>query len=227
MKIRGRLKKATSRSISKSRLSTGVLWMAFPFLIGAVLGVLVQRMQSPEATQAELEAQARRPSQSSVSNSSTLAALAEREAAPLLAELERSPRDPVLLAKVGNIYYVTRNYQQACEYFERSLAAKEDAILRTELGRAYFIAGEIDRALAQFEWVLKADPKNANALFNLGMVRWQSKFDVEGAVAAWQELIRKHPDHPHRKEVEGLIAQARQHMNVQQNVQPVAAPSAR
>ena len=43
--------------------------------------------------------------------------------------------------------------------------------------------GARDKAITEFEKVLKTDPDNANAIFNLGMVKWQSKFDVDGAIA--------------------------------------------
>ena len=64
--------------------------------------------------------------------------------------------------------------------------------------------------------MLKSDPDNANALFNLGMVKWQSKSDIDGALAAWQQLLKKYPNHPRRAEVEQLIARAKQHRAVKQ-----------
>jgi cytochrome c-type biogenesis protein CcmH/NrfG len=140
--------------------------------------------------------------------------MADKRAEPLLAELKTKPDDPVLLAKVGNIYFATRNYSEACTYYQRSVDLKDDPALRVELGRAYFYAGNADSALGQFERVLKTDPANANAMFNIGMIKWQSKFDPDGAIAAWQQILKKHPNHPRRAEVEKLIARARQHRNL-------------
>jgi cytochrome c-type biogenesis protein CcmH/NrfG len=39
--------------------------------------------------------------------------------------------------------------------------------------------------------VLKSAPKNANALFNLGMIRRQDNNDASGTIATWQELLRR------------------------------------
>ena len=64
--------------------------------------------------------------------------MANKQAEPLLAKLKSTPNDPELLVQVGNIYYVTQNFQEACTYFKRSVDIKDDATVRTELGRAYF-----------------------------------------------------------------------------------------
>jgi tetratricopeptide (TPR) repeat protein len=131
------------------------------------------------------------------------------QAQPLLAQLKSTPDDPQLLAKLGYIFYLAHDFRKASTYFKRSVDRKDDVVVRTELGRAYYYAGDPDSALAEFENVLKSDPNNANALFNVGMVKWQSKSDVDGAVAAWQQLLVKHPNHPRKAEVEQLIARAK------------------
>jgi len=136
--------------------------------------------------------------------------MADKQAQTLLAQLQSKPNDPELLAKLGYIYYLTQNYREASTYYKRSVDLKDAVVVRTELGRAYYYAGDPDSALAEFEKVLKGDPDNANALFNVGMVKWQSKSDVDGAVAAWQEILTKNPNHPRRAEVEQLIVRAKQ-----------------
>lgn len=141
--------------------------------------------------------------------------MADKQAEPLLAQLKSTPNDPQLLAKLGYIYYATRNFREASGYFRRSVDLKDDVVVRTELGRAYYYAGDPAQALAEFERVLKSDPDNVNALFNQGMVKWQSQFDVDGAIAAWQQILKKNPNHPRRAEVEQLIARAKQHRGVQ------------
>ncbi len=137
--------------------------------------------------------------------------MADKQAGPLLAQLKSSPQDPELLAKLGYIYYAGRSFRAAATYFKRSAEARDDVIVRTELGRALYYAGDPANALAEFERVLKSDPDNVNALFNQGIVKWQSEGDADGAVAAWQHILDKHPNHPRRMEVERLITTARQH----------------
>jgi cytochrome c-type biogenesis protein CcmH/NrfG len=57
---------------------------------------------------------------------------------------------------------------------------------------------------------LKANPTDANSLFNLGMIRLNGKQDSAGAIAAWQKLLNSHPDLDKRPIVEQMIAEARQ-----------------
>jgi cytochrome c-type biogenesis protein CcmH/NrfG len=137
--------------------------------------------------------------------------MADKQAEPLFARLQSQPKDAELLSRLGHVYFVARDYKQASVYFKQAVDIKDDAIIRTELGRAYYYAGDPDDALAEFERVLKSDPDNVNALFNAGMVRWQSRFDVEGALAAWQRILKKNPAHPRRRQLEQLIARAKQH----------------
>lgn len=142
--------------------------------------------------------------------------MAAKQAAPLLAQLQAAPRDPLLLAKLGYIYYATRDFPQASDYYRRSVEAKDDPAVRIELGRAEFYAGDTAAALGDFDRVLRRDPGNANALYNVGMIKWQNQFDVKGAIAAWQTLLDKNPNHPRRAEVQELIARAKKHNGLSQ-----------
>ncbi len=140
--------------------------------------------------------------------------MADTKAAPLLAQLQTSPNDPQLLAEIGNIYYDTQNYNEAIGYYKKSLAVKEDLGVRTDMGTSYFYLGDSDTALAEFDRVLRADPKFENALFNVGMVKFQGKLDARGAVAAWEQLLKMNPNHPRRADIEQMIAEAKKHENV-------------
>ena len=137
--------------------------------------------------------------------------MADKQAEHLLSQLQSTPNDPELLAKLGYVYYATQNFKEAAEYYRRSVDINDDALVRTELGRAYYYDGDPDSALAAFEAVLKLDPNNANAMYNIGMIKWQHNFDPNGAVATWKQMLKRHPNHPRRAEVEQLIAKARQH----------------
>jgi len=72
--------------------------------------------------------------------------------------------------------------------------------------------GDVDNALAQLQEALKYDPKRADTLFNLGMVRWKGKNDSAGALQAWNQLLQANPQLESNKkaQVEKLIAEAKQ-----------------
>jgi cytochrome c-type biogenesis protein CcmH/NrfG len=151
--------------------------------------------------------------------------MAQKQAEPLLAELQSKPGDPALLANIGNIFYDAQQFKDAIDYYGRSLNAEpNDPGVRTDMGTAYFYLGNADRAITEFNTALKNDPKHAQTLFNLGLVKWQGKSDVAGAVEAWETLLRVVPDYPERERVEQLIARAKQRTNVPPGVQAQKGP---
>jgi len=141
--------------------------------------------------------------------------MADAQAAPLLAQLKSDPNNADLLYKIGNLYYDAQQYPQAVTFYEHCLKITPKANdVRTDMATAYHFMGQPDRALQEYDYVLKIDSKHANALFNEGMVKWQDKQDMAGAVAAWKRLLETNPNYPQRDRVQGLIAQAEQHASM-------------
>jgi tetratricopeptide (TPR) repeat protein len=140
--------------------------------------------------------------------------MADKQAEPLLAKLKANPKDVGALVEVGNIYYDTQNFREAIGYYQQSLKLRDDPNVRTDLGTAYWQLGDADSALREFEDALKLDPRHANTYYNMGLVKWQGKMDVKGAVNAWEKLLQTNPDFPQKDKIVDLIARARQHANI-------------
>ena len=141
--------------------------------------------------------------------------MADTQAQPLLKELESDPKNAALLYQIGNLYYDAQQYPEAVMYYEQSLKIDPKATdVRTDMATAYHLMGQPDRAIQEYDAVLKVDGKHANALFNEGMVKWQDKMDVKGAIRSWRRLLEAHPDFAQRDKVEKLIAQAEQHLTM-------------
>jgi cytochrome c-type biogenesis protein CcmH/NrfG len=141
--------------------------------------------------------------------------MADEQAKPLLADLAAQPNNPELLAKIGNIYYDTQQFQEAINYYDRSLKADpKNADVRTDRGTAFFYLGDADRAITELEDVVKAEPRHAQTMYNLGMIKWQAKGDAKGAVQSWEQLLKAVPNYPERAKVEQLIARAKQHTKI-------------
>lgn len=207
-----------SKENKNSWTSTQVYVMAaICLLLGIAAGYLVRGPGQTAAIATQTQTGAATPDGANMQQPPTpemMKRMADKKAEPLLARLQSTPNDPQLLAEIGNIYYDTQTFSEAIAYYQKSLAIKEDPNVRTDLGTAYFYTGDSDTALAQFDRTLKADPKFENALFNVGMVKFQGKMDVAGAVAAWEQLLKLSPNHPRRAEIEQLIARAKAHENV-------------
>ena len=113
------------------------------------------------------------------------------------------------------MYYDARQYKEAIDYYERALEGDpNNTNIRTDLGTAYWYIGDADHALAEFDRVLRREPTKANALFNRGIVKWQGKMDVKGAVADWEALLKADPNYRERPQVEQMLAQAKKHLNI-------------
>ncbi len=120
--------------------------------------------------------------------------IADRQAAPLLGKLKAEPNNVTLLAQVGTVYHTTHQFAQAAAYYQRAVnAAPKDIALRTKLAASLYRGGDSDAALAVLAQAQAMDGKDANTLFNIGMIKWQGKGDVRGALAAWQRLLKANP----------------------------------
>jgi cytochrome c-type biogenesis protein CcmH/NrfG len=135
--------------------------------------------------------------------------MADKQAEPLLARLQKSPDDPFLLAEIGKIYFQTRQFAMAAKYYEDSVRVKPDAVVLVKLGGAYHFGGNDDRAIGAWNHALRIEPNNPDALFNIGLVKWQAQGNRKAAIAAWQKLLKTNPNHPKRAQVEALLAQAK------------------
>jgi len=135
--------------------------------------------------------------------------LADHEAAPLLAKLKSTPKDSALLMQVGAIYHTTHQFKEAAAWYDRAVQADpKNVALRNKLASSLYRAGDVDGAIAQLNQALTYDSKDANSLFNLGMIRLQGKGDGKGAVAAWQQLLKSNPQlsAQRKAEVQKLMA---------------------
>lgn len=219
---------ASTPNTSTQWTSTQAYLLAIICLVaGVAIGYLVRGSASPE-TPAAQTTQAATPAGDTGGTPSApgmggmqqptpeqMKRMADAQAKPLLQQLQSNPKDAQLLYKVGNIYYDTQQYPDAVKYYEQAAQLNPKALdVRTDLATAYFYTGDADKSLAEFNDVLKMDPNFANALFNQGMVLWQAKNDLNGAVTSWKKLLETNPNYQNKDQVQQLIAKAEEHMNM-------------
>src|SRR5579863_10690907 len=141
--------------------------------------------------------------------------MADTQAAPLIEKLKADPNNAALLANIGNVYYDTQQYPTAIDYYQRALKGEPaNAGVRTDMATAYWYTGDADAAIAEFQKSLSYEPNKPNTLFNLGIVEWQGKLDIDKAVAAWQKLLDTNPNYEAKDKVLELMAQAKKHSGV-------------
>jgi len=135
--------------------------------------------------------------------------MADKKAEPLLEKLKADPNNHDLLEQVGKIYQATHQFKEAAGYYERALKTEpKNTAIRTEMASCLYYNGDIEGALDQLQQGLRDNPKDANSLFNLGMIKWQGKQDAKGALSAWRQLLKTNPQlsAERKAQVEKLIA---------------------
>ncbi len=186
-------------------------------VVGLAIGYLFRGSQSPAApappaanSQASAQPSAAAGGAGQMPTLEQMKEMAEKKAAPLLEKLKGDPNNIDLLIQVGNTYLSTHQFKEAAGYFDRVLQVEpKNVAARTQMASCMFYNGDVDGAISQLQQSLHYDPKDANSLFALGMIKWQAKHDSKGAVAAWQQLLKSNPQvSPDRKaNLQKLIAQ--------------------
>lgn len=95
---------------------------------------------------------------------------------------------------LGHVYFDTNNPPKAIRAYEKSLELSPDnPNVLTDLGVMYRRNGQPQKALESFDRAIAVDPKHEQSRFNKGIVLRYDMNDREGAVKAWEELLRVNP----------------------------------
>lgn len=195
-------------------------------VIGLAIGYMMRSSQLAVAPQ--MSAQISRQSPPAHANPHSRPSLeqmrqmSDKQAAPLLEKLRTNPADSALLMQVGAIYHTSHRFKEAAGYYQRALDTDpKNVAIRTKLASSLYRDGEVDGAIVQLNQALKYRPGDANALFDLGMIKLQGQGDGKGAIAAWQRLLKNNPDlSPDRKAtVLKLMADVMTMMGDQQGIE--------
>jgi tetratricopeptide (TPR) repeat protein len=195
--------------------------------VGVAGGWFVRGSQAPTPGIQSVAASAQEQPNSPVAQPSSeeMRRMADKQAEPLLAKLPSDPKNAELLAGIGNAYYDAQQFPVAIEYYGRALQAKpKDASVRTDMATAYWYVGNADTAIAEFNKALGDEPNKANALFNLGVVQWQGKMNVEAALATWQKLLDSNPNYENKDKLLELMAQVKKHAGLKPGTQAKVLP---
>jgi len=107
---------------------------------------------------------------------------------------KENPDDAAAWTSLGNLYFDSGNYQKAVTAYTTSLGLKpNDANVITDLGVMYRRTGQPNKAIEEFDKAAKIDPKHETALFNKGIVLMHDLNDLDGAIQAWKELLKRNP----------------------------------
>lgn len=114
--------------------------------------------------------------------------------------LKKDPNNLKALVGLGNLYFDAENHQRAADYYQRALKIDPTNLnVRTDLGTAYFNIGMANSALAEYQRVLRVNPRHPRAHYNMGVVLWVGKGDIDGAISEFDAYLKLQPDGPYAR----------------------------
>jgi len=175
-------------------IAVGIAGICFGLIAGWIIGSQ-QASLTPRAPAAA--EQSAPPSAGGAGQTTRAAVLDETQVNALKGVAEREPRNPAPRAQLANLYFDAERYEDAIKWYTEALKlSPKDINLSTDLGVCYYYVNRPDDALAQFAVSLQLDPKHAKTLLNMGIVKAFGKQDLQGASAAWQDVIKVAPGSP-------------------------------
>jgi cytochrome c-type biogenesis protein CcmH/NrfG len=112
-------------------------------------------------------------------------------------KIKQNPRDFDSIVELANLNFDQKNYNDAINLYKNALQIRPDTLnVRTDMGTAMFYQDRFDNAITEFQEVLKKDPKNAQALFNLGVTMLHGKNDPKRAMEYWEKMVDANPNDP-------------------------------
>jgi tetratricopeptide (TPR) repeat protein len=171
----------------------GIAGVLFGLIAGWVIGSQQATGRPPAAAAAPVAQQGSAPA----GTTSRAAVLDETQVTALKTVAGREASNPAPRVQLGNLYFDAERYDEAIKWYSDALQlAPKDVNVSTDLGVSYYYSNQPDKALAQFDRSLAIDPKHAKTLLNVGIVKAFGKQDLDGAGAAWKQVIALAPDSP-------------------------------
>lgn len=106
-----------------------------------------------------------------------------------------SPDDLESWKELGHLYFYINNFDKAIWAYNKSLELDPDnADIITDLGIMYRRSGNPSEAIKSFDKAININPNHENARLNKGIVLMHDLNDIDGAIKAWEDLIKLNPE---------------------------------
>jgi cytochrome c-type biogenesis protein CcmH/NrfG len=107
---------------------------------------------------------------------------------------EKGPGNADIWIKLGNIYFDTNRYLEAIDAYQKALELRPDnANVWTDLGVMFRRSEQPQKAIESFDMAIKSDTSHEVSRFNKGIVLLYDLNDPEGALEAWEGLLKINP----------------------------------
>ena len=166
-------------------------------LFGLIAGWVIGSQQAVARPAAAAPSPQQAPASGSAAGATRAAVLDETQVTALKTVAEREKTNATPRVQLGNLYFDAERYDDAITWYGEALKlTPRDVNVSTDLGVSLYYSNQPDKALAQFDRSLKLDPRHAKTLLNVGIVKAFGKQDLDGAEAAWKQVMSIAPDGP-------------------------------
>lgn len=162
-------------------------------LMALVLGFLGGSLYNPTKPRERVPVETSVPPQQAFQDQGPSAEQTIRSQA-LEKETSANPENVEAWIQLGNVYFGTKQYQEAIGAYEKSLELNpNNADVWTDMGVMYRRNGQPKKAIEAFDKATEIDPQHEISRFNKGIVLMHDLNDPEGALQAWEELVKVNP----------------------------------
>lgn len=123
--------------------------------------------------------------------SASAAPLDEAKVSALMQKIAANPNDAAALIELGDVYFQAGQFKVASEWLTKALViTPKDPKVGLALGAAYYNLGDTANAETQWLKVVKIDPNNAEAHYDLGFLALsKTPPDMKEVKAQWQKVV--------------------------------------
>jgi cytochrome c-type biogenesis protein CcmH/NrfG len=173
-----------SNSNPSARKNSFVIYISLAFIVGFICGAAFAVYKMSPATEKTVASQ-----QTEISDQHSQA-IARFEQ-----EVTVNPDAFDAWTQLGNLYFDTGQYQKAVKAYERSLELHSgNANIWTDLGVMYRRTHQPQKAIEAFDKAIAMEPTHQYSWMNKGIVLLNDLNDVDGAIKAWEGLLKINPD---------------------------------
>ncbi len=96
--------------------------------------------------------------------------------------------------QLGNLYFDTSQFEEAIKAYKKALELEpNNPNVWTDLGVMYRRSGKPNQAIEAFDQAIESDPSHEVSRLNKGIVLMHDLDDIQGAIKAWEELVKVNP----------------------------------
>lgn len=107
---------------------------------------------------------------------------------------EKDPGNADIWIELGNIYFDTNRYLEAIHAYQKALELRPaNANVWTDLGVLFRRNNQPQKAIESFDMAIKSNSSHEVSRFNKGIVLLYDLNDPEGALEAWEGLLKVNP----------------------------------